>query len=186
MAGVKGRSGGHNAKTVKELELTGGFRSARHGGIVSPDPPPGAPEPPKPFPGSLEAEASAEWDRMIGRLTLSKAISKVDDAAVYQYCCLFAETEMLVEEKAEAKVAVDTLLASQGDIEKADLLPFFIELGKMKKLAAGYDSKLRSSRLAIFRALAEFGLTPASRGRVKVAQDDEPADPFAEFDGPPQ
>jgi P27 family predicted phage terminase small subunit len=185
MPGVKGRSGGHNAKTASELALTGGFKKSRHEGLVSPEPPSGTPMLPRPFPEELAREASAEWDRMIGRLDASKTISPVDDGALYQYCCLFAETEILVEEKAEARVAVDTLLASQGDLEKSDLLPFFIELGKMKKLAAGYDSKLRSSRMALMRLLTEFGLTPASRGRVKMRAE-APKDEWSEFDSPAQ
>jgi len=179
MAGVKGRSGGRNAKTVTEHALNGTFDKARHGETVNPTPPSGMPRPPKP----LDGDARSEWDRMLTRLQLSRTLSVVDDGMLYQHCRLFAETEELVEEKAEARAAVDRLLESQGDVDKGDLLAFFQELGKMQKLAASYDSKLRSNRMALRVSYVEFGLTPASRGRVKVADTQPDDDPFAEFDG---
>ena len=179
MPGIKGqRSGGHNAKTVEELRLSGGVRKGRHAEIVNPQPPQGLPVSPK----VLTGDALAEWDRMIHRLQVSRTISVVDDGMLYQHCRLFAETEQLVEEKAEARGAVDRLLESQGDIEAADLLSFFQEVGKMTKLAASYDSKLRSNRMALRVSYVEFGLTPASRGRVKVADKPDETDPFAEFE----
>jgi hypothetical protein len=181
MAGRKGRSGGGLAKTVEEHRLEGTYRATRHKDIVNPKPPKGLPV----KPNTLAGAASDEWDRMIVRLSLSKTISLVDDGVIYQHVLLFAETEQLVIEKAEARAAVERLLESQGDVEKSDLLPFFQEVGKMMKLSAGYDSKLRSNRVALIHALAEFGLTPVSRGRVKVASADEGAlDPFAQFDVP--
>lgn len=178
MAGVAGRSGGRNAKTVSEHRLSGTTKPSRHADVVNPSPPVGVPVSPK----VLTGDALAEWDRMITRLQLSRTMSKVDDGMLYQHCRLFAETEQLVEEKAEAREAVDTLLDSQGDIGKDDLLAFFQEVGKMTKLAASYDSKLRSNRMALRVSYVEFGLTPASRGRVKVAEKPDALDPFAEFD----
>ena len=64
MAGVKGRSGGQNAKTVEDHKLGGTFRGHRHAGVINPDPPKGVPQPPK----ALSGDAAAEWDRMITRL----------------------------------------------------------------------------------------------------------------------
>ena len=179
MPGVAGRSGGRGAKTTGEHRLAGTFRKDRHGQTVNPDPPKGDPVPPK----ALTGDAMAEWGRMVERLRLSRTLSSVDDGMLYQHCQMFAETEQLVVEKAEARVAVDVLQDSQGDIDKDDLLAFFVELGKMKKLAASYDSKLRSNRMALRVSYVEFGLTPASRGRVKVADKPDESDPFAEFDG---
>src|SRR6185436_20366349 len=95
MAGVKGRSGGHNAKTIEELALAGTFRNDRHAGVRSPEPPMGVPEPPK----ALRGQARLEWDRMIGRLASSKTLSSVDDGALYQYCQLFSETEAITTTK---------------------------------------------------------------------------------------
>jgi len=180
VAGVKGRSGGQNAKTVADHALSGTFRKTRHKAIVNPDPPKGVPVSPK----VLAGDALAEWKRMITRLQASRTLSVVDDGMLYQHCRLFAETEELVEEKAEARAAVDRLLESQGDVEKDDLLAFFQEVGKMQKLAASYDSKLRSNRMALRVSYVEFGLTPASRGRVKVADTPGDDDPFAEFEQP--
>ena len=91
MAGVKGRSGGRNAKTVEQHRLEGTYDPSRHAGFENPEPPKGTPESPKP----LQGDAKDEWDRMIRRLDASKTLSVVDDAALFQYCQLFAETEAL-------------------------------------------------------------------------------------------
>jgi phage terminase small subunit len=163
MAGI---SAGRRPLSPAIHRLKGTHQPTRHSGFSVPEPPPGRPEAPLP----LEGLALAEWDRMVTRLEESGAASKVDDAAVYQYAQLFAETEQAVAEKAEARAAVDRLLESQGDVEKDDLLAFFQELGKMQKLAAGYDNKIRQGRMAIRQYLVEFGLTPAARSRVKLPE----------------
>lgn len=163
MAG-NGASGGRNALSPSAHVVAGTFRADRHGEFTTPEPPKGIPEPPKP----LDGDALEEWGRMVIRLQHTNVLSIVDDAAVYQYCQLFAEAESLVAEKAEARAAVDRLIESQGDVDKSDLLAFFQEVGKMQKLAASYDGKITSKRSTIRQYLVEFGLTPAARSRVKL------------------
>lgn len=163
MAGT-GASGGRNAKPTRAHVVSGTFRGDRHADHDTPDPPKGDPVPPR----ELSAVGQAEWAGMVESLRLSRTLSPVDGHALYQYCCLVAEAEELVAEKAEARAAVNTLLASQGDVEKEDLLAFFQELGKMTKLASSYDGKITSKRSTIRQYLVEFGLTPAARSRVKI------------------
>lgn len=183
MAGVKGRSGGHNKKTRQALEQDGTFRSDRHGDHISPEPPTGIPVPPRPLP----AEAQAEWDRMIVRLEQSKTLSVVDDGALYQYCQLFAETEAIAvtqeEVAAAARVMQENFDRQEGDdLTFEDLLNAAREIAKLRSLEASYITKVRQGRMALRMFLGEFGLTPASRGRVKLPdKPDEKADPFTAF-----
>lgn len=163
-----GASGGRNALSPSIHALRGTERADRHDGYSVPEPPVGTPEPPK----ALETDAAAEWDRMIGRLELSGSLSKADDAALYQYCQMFSETERLSVKQAEVDQAVQRLeeSAADADLEVKDRMALYLEIGKMRQLEAGYDNKIRQGRMALRQWLVEFGLTPAARGRVKLPQ----------------
>jgi P27 family predicted phage terminase small subunit len=180
MAGVKGqKSGGHNKKTRKELELAGTYRKDRHEHLP-PDVPEGIPTPPRP----LDGEALEEWQRMITRLTSTGALSAVDDAVLYQYCQLFAETEGIALAQAETAATVKILqenLDGLAELTFADLMAAAQEITKLRKLEAGYITKVRQGRMALRMLLTEFGLTPASRGRVKVPEKTQDADEFTAF-----
>ena len=67
--------------------------------------PKGRPEPPKP----LEGDALDEWTRMVERLELTGALSKVDDAAIYRYAKLFAQTEAIEVLQEQAQSTLDVL-----------------------------------------------------------------------------
>lgn len=169
MAGVKGqRSGGQNAKTVQQHRLEGTYQRVRHAGIRNPEPPPGEPVPPQ----QLSGEAKAEWGRMIERLRQCQTLSVVDDAALYRYCVLHARAHRL--ELACAKLAspfVQDVFVDGAGVEhvKDKVHPGFAAIRT-------YDQTLRAY-------LVEFGLTPASRGRVKLPDKPKAQDPFCEFDG---
>ena len=178
MAGVKGRSGGQNAKSRAQHKLEGTYQPCRHGGFTNPDPPLGVPEQPV----LLEGEALAEWDRMLTRLTRNKSLSVVDDAALFQYCRLFAETEALADARERTTAGIQVLEETLKDRQADDLVPVCQELTKLRKLESQYANQIRQGRLAVMRFLAEFGLTPASRGRVTLPEQ-EPEDEFAQFDG---
>lgn len=169
MAGVKGRSGGHNAKTQEQHRLEGTGRKDRHTGYRNPEPATGMPA----KPDRLTGEAAAEWDRMVGRLEQCKTLAVVDDAILVEYCELHALTHRL-----------------QGEIDELPAL--FFE--KTSVDGAGVEhvepkvhpgvGQLRQARMAKRTLLVEFGLTPASRGRVKIPEQPGEPDPFAEFDKP--
>jgi len=182
MAGVKGRSGGHNAKTVKALGLSGTFRKHRHAEIKNPDPPLGIPQPPK----KLDGDAKKEWTRMLERLNLSRTLSTVDDGALYQYCRLFAETESIAETRDGILATIALLEQRLGEIELSNegYVVTLQELSKLRHLEAGALTRVRMGRMALRAYLVEFGLTPASRGRVKVASGDHKQDDdgFADLD----
>ncbi len=160
-------SGGRNKKTSQLHVLAGTFRGDRHGDAVAPEPPKGKPEPPKP----LDGDALEEWDRMIGRMESSGTLSKVDDAALYQHCRLFAETEQIERTQAETSETVRILQENfdgKDDLSFENMLAVAQEITKLKKLEASYISQVRQGRMAIRQYLVEFGMTPAARSRVKL------------------
>jgi P27 family predicted phage terminase small subunit len=179
MPGVKGqRSGGHNAKTQQAHGLAGTTRKDRHSGYCNPDPPKGRPEAPK----ELSGEALSEWNRMIVRLETAGTLATVDDAVIYQYCRLFAETEQAAVSREESAASVDLLEDNLSDLKGSDLVQCFQEISKMRQLEARYTSQIRQGRMSLRAYLVEMGMTPASRGRVKLPEH-KPVDPFDEFDG---
>lgn len=171
MAGNQ-NSGGHNRKATHLHVLDGTFRKDRHGETETPDPPLGIPQPPK----KLTGEAKSEWDRMIARLTTSKAISIVDDGALYQYCRLFAETEAVAQDYTDTRDLSNTLKKAVTKLDGAELVAAIGEIVKLRQLLAKQTTQARQQRMAIRQYLVEFGLTPSSRGRVKIATR-KPADP---------
>ena len=159
MAGVKGqRSGGHNAKPVALHRLQGTFRKHRHSGHTTAEPPLGHP----PKPAGLTGEAAEEWGRMLARLVSSQTLSAVDDGVLARYCKLHARAERLEAALADEppffdKVSVDG--AGQEHVER--------------KVHPGF-AQCRQYDLALRVYLVEFGLTPASRGRVTLPRDGPP------------
>lgn len=169
MAGNK-NSGGHNRIGAQLHILSGTFRRDRHLGQDSPDPPKGTPAPPKPLVG----EAKAEWTRMVTRLEESRTLSMVDDAALYQYVQLFAETEQIkVDNIATRKLSTDLKKAVQA-LEGEMLVEAIGEIVKLQQLLAKQTVQLRQGHMAIRQYLVEFGMTPSARGRVKVSR--QPSD----------
>lgn len=179
MPGVKGqRSGGHNAKTAQQHRLEGTFQRVRHAGTSGPDVVSGIPVPSKP----LEGEAAEEWDRMIVYLTRSGTLSANDGAILYQYCRVFAETEGHAQRQSENAGSIDIMEENLSGLEGADLVAAFQEITKLSQNEFRYCNLILKGRMAQRQLLGELGLTPSSRGRVKVP-DKQEADPFSEFDG---
>lgn len=181
-------SGGRNRKSHRAHKLAGTGRKDR--GTVTtpasadaPDPPAGRP----PIPIGLIGPALEEWTRMVNRLEAAKTLSKVDDAALYQYCTLFAETEAIVVAHRTSVALVVKLEAAIDKLPPAAyelLVEAIAQIVQLKKLEAKYPSLLRAGHMAIRQYLVELGMTPAARSRVKVPDAPAPADPFAEFDAP--
>lgn len=170
-------SGGRNRKSEAQHKLQGTYQKVRHAGVKTPEAPAGVPEPPQP----LDGLAAEEWARMIGRLQLVGSLSVVDDAAVYQYCRLWAETESAMADLETARGSAAILEENIRGLEGADLVAVFQELGKLRHDIKGYVTTLRQGRMALRQYLVEFGMTPSARSRVKLPEKPE-ADPFAEFE----
>jgi P27 family predicted phage terminase small subunit len=171
------QSGGNRQKTRRQHELDGTFRKDRHAELSSPEPPSGRPD----TPSELCSVGQAEWDRMMTRLEESQSLFRVDDAAIYQYCRLYAETESVAEHKATLEASVARLEENLPDFKGEDFVKLVMELGQMMKLIAKCTDQARSGRMAIRQYLVEFGLTPSSRGRIKLPAKKESADEFTAF-----
>lgn len=170
MAGVKGRSGGRNAKSTQSHVIQGTFRKDRHGDGDTIDPPKGTPEPPK----KLTGDAKAEWDRMVARLRETGALSMVDDAALYQYAHLFADTELLKADALKLRKIRDKLLLLARKLNGIELVDAMDKIVSLSKLVDNSPLKLRQQRMAIRMYLVEFGMTPAARTRVKLPKGSKP------------
>lgn len=187
-------SGGRNKKSQAEHALAGTGRkdrgtSSTSPAVIVPDPPKGRPTPPS----GLRGHALAEWLRMVDRLEQNKTLSLVDDAALYQYCCLFAETEGITDKRRTTAALVKTLqaaiarlvaVAADRDPEAAliDVTAASVAIATLEGQDVKRTTQLRQGHMALRQYLVEFGMTPAARSRVKVPDTPDATDPFAEFD----
>ena len=124
---------------------------------------------------------------MVSRLEAAKTLSIVDDAALFQYCCLFAETEAIGVAHRTNVALVDKLQAAIDKLRDGEQIVRAIEsIVQLKKLEVKSTAQLRQGHMAVRQYLVELGMTPAARSRVKVPDNTpaEPTDPFAEFDSP--
>lgn len=172
-------SGGRNRKSASAHKLQGTYQKVRHAGVKTPEAPPGVPKPPK----DLEGDALAEWRRMVDRLSAVGSLSAVDDAALYQYARLFAETEAIAVTQVETAATIALLEENLHGEDRQDLLAVCQEITKLKQLESRYTTQIRQGRMAIRQFLVEFGMTPSARTRVRLPEKPE-QDPFDEFDGP--
>ena len=163
MAG-NANSGGRNKLSTQAHIVKGTFQPCRHGDHSAPEPPKGRPELPEP----LEGRGLAEWERMVARLEQSGTLSRVDDAAIYQYARLYAETEQIAEDREHLEAAIQRLEENLGDFEGEDFIRLAQEITQQRKLAAKCTDQMRSGRMGIRQWLVEFGMTPAARSRVKL------------------
>lgn len=178
MPGVKGRSGGRNAKSKELHILHGDFRPDRHGDLEFIDPPKGTP----PVPKGISGLAKAEWERMVTRLETAGTLSIVDDAAIYQYAQLFAETESIKEDHAQLRKLSRDLKATVKKLDGDELVEAIGKIVILHQLAQKQTTQLRQGHMAIRTYLVEFGMTPSARNRVKVPKAAAPpANPLDKF-----
>jgi P27 family predicted phage terminase small subunit len=164
MAGVKGRSGGSNAKTREQLEREGTFDPSRHAGIDNPLPVPGLPKPP----GKLGKLARKEWKRMVELLDENRTLSREIASAMYQYCQLFEESEHIATQRIDRRQTIERLEATLPQLAGEILVQAIGDITKMAQLDAKDATQIRQYRLALRTYLVEFGLTPVARSRVKM------------------
>lgn len=192
-------SGGRNRKSARQHRLEGTYQKTRHAAAATDAPPDRRPT----RPSKLRGQALAEWNRMVLRLEVTHTLATVDDAALYQYCCLFAETEGIIVAKRENAALAKTLLKAVAEmhaqlnriaaadratesttiVDVGDLTAVVAQITALKKLDQKATTQLRQGHIAIRSYLVEFGMTPAARSRVKTPPP-EATDPFAEFDDP--
>ena len=123
-----------------------------------PTPPPGGPA----CPEWLNAEAKAEWARLVPDLETMGLLSRLDRPALAAYCQAWSRWV-----QAEAQVA------KYGTIVKSPVKGFPM---KSPYLTVA-DQALETMR----KLMVEFGLTPSSRSRIRVLRDGDGADDLDRF-----
>ncbi|AWM34190.1 phage terminase small subunit P27 family [Hymenobacter nivis] len=116
-------------------------------------------------PAWLSDKARQYWAE-IGAVLLDMKLCTVADGPALQ---LLTET---LAEWAEARQAVHT----KGLVYETKMVTGDIMQRPVPEVAIASDAMKRSLRM-----LAEFGLTPASRGKVSALGDDDGLDPFAQM-----
>jgi P27 family predicted phage terminase small subunit len=179
-------AGSNARKSRAHHERAGTYRKDRHEAVQNPEPPPGRPAAPPVALGEVE---QGEWERMLVRLEQSQSLSVVDDGAIYQYCRLYGETEAIADQQDEAKAGLRVLEENldvkpenpEERLSPADIVQLFGQIVMLRKLISKCTDQLRQGRMALRQYLVEFGLTPASRGRVKLPAKQEAIDEFTAF-----
>lgn len=103
-------------------------------------------------PAYLNAEAKREWRRMGGRLYNIGLVTEIDETALAAYCAAWARW-----------VEAERQLQKFGTVIKmgTTLIP------------SPYLSVANKAMAQMVKLLAEFGMTPSSRSRVKVEAEAE-------------
>jgi phage terminase small subunit len=158
------RNSGRRRKDSNLHLLAGTYRPDRHTDRQTPDPPSGQPD----KRATLIGEAAAEWDRMVRRLEIMQTLTTVDDAALEQYCLLYAETDRLRTEDVRLMTLSKTLKRALKKLEGADLVEAVGKIVAIEQLHARVLQQLRQGHMAIRQYLVEFGMTPSARTRVKA------------------
>lgn len=158
-------SGGGNRLSPEEHRLRGTYKPSLHGSFETPKAPRGLPEPP----GKLTGPARKEWDRICACLEKLQTLSTVDASAIYQHCLLVGDTEQLRKDREKNLELVNQLRRVVVErLQGEQLTEAMFQLVKLQSLIGRQAVQLRQQALAIRQYLMEFGLTPASRSRVKV------------------
>jgi len=168
------------SKSIDQLKRDGGYRNTRHRDQRSPTPPSGRPV----KPDSLDDATSAAWDAIVDALDAMAVLHTVDGLAIYQYAKLYGETEGISTQQARYRATVDTLESTLGGLTGGDLAQAIQQIAGLAKLDSKCTDQLRNGRVALRLYLTEFGLTPASRNRIRLPeQQPDAADPFLALAG---
>ena len=158
-------SGGRNKKAAHIHLVNGTFRPDRHDPADDVQAPPGAPV----APDGLKGDALAEWHRMVERMVRANTISAIDDAALYQYVELFAETEAIKSDHGRLRKMSADLMKLARKLEGQELVETVTKILGLEGAIARQTQQLRQGHMALRQYLVEFGMTPAARSRVRPA-----------------
>jgi phage terminase small subunit len=168
---------GTRVKTRAQHELDGTFRKDKHGDLRNPEPEAGRPNPP----AELDSDEQREWDRFMWAFEDMGMLHKVDLFAVFQCVKLWVEIERVGEQQSEARAGLRVLESNLSDIQAEDKVQLFSEIVNLHKIVSKCTDQLRAGRMAMRQYLVEFGLTPASRGRIKLTNKAEVVDELTEM-----
>lgn len=157
-------SGGRNAKPTA-IKLLQGNPGKRPINTEEPKPQEGEPEKPKGMPHA----ASREWDFIVPQLRLLGVLTIIDGKALMQYCDAYAHVEMARKEiKKHGLLIEEAIISGEG---------FFV--GTKYKANPAVNIYATFSKI-MNSYLQQFGLTPASRSKLKIEKP-KPADEMENF-----
>ena len=158
MAGVKGRSGGMNRKSIQEHKLDGTYRNSRHSGIIQDEPMKVDPE------NCINDNYTVDKAKLFERFSTLLAdegltSGQIDSLFVSQVVDLYA-----------AYVETAGIYAREGVVAKVG-----------SKLAINLMMELQKEMRVL---LGEYALTPSTRAVKERTKDTDPyevSDPIADF-----
>jgi P27 family predicted phage terminase small subunit len=118
----------------------------------------------------LSKAAKAEWRRIVPELLSLGLVTELDRAALAAYCVAVAELEWATAELEKAgRIVTVAVYNRNGEVS-----------GHVQKPHPAV--RLQRDAFARVKAfLAEFGLTPSSRSRLKTPQPEPEADPMTDI-----
>jgi P27 family predicted phage terminase small subunit len=165
-------SGGHNRKSTKTKELEGNL-GKRALNRDEPKPEEGVPQ----IPIRLPAMARAHWNRLVPIVKKMKVLTVADGDALAAYCTVLMRWEL-----ATAAIEKYGIILATPDYLVDPLTPGPAIPTGVVTLAINQAVRIQSDAIRQMRAFEnEFGLTPASRGKLHVTPDGGGADPLDDF-----
>lgn len=122
------------------------------------------------MPADLPELAQAEWKSIVPDLMKMGVLSKIDGKALAAYCYAFARWIQAEQEVADLGILVEEPIVSR---ETGEIVGY-----KIKKNPA--IPIVNEALRAMKSFLIEFGLSPASRSRLKIEKQ-KPADPLEAY-----
>lgn len=139
------------------LKMLAGNPGKRKLNDQEPKPKGGEPE----MPDTLNERAQKEWKRLVPMLLGMRTLTVADGLALGLICADIADLERINEAIEKSGYLIQ---ASLGGYKLNPLLPVQVVLHRR-----------------VTEGLREFGLTPASRSRVRTVAEERPVNAFAEF-----
>jgi len=110
-------------------------------------------------------------------------LSIIDGAALFQYVKLYGEIDDINALYTENKTLVARLRTAGHTLKGRRQTAALKAIERLERSIARYAVHLRQARAAIRQYLVEFGLTPASRARVRISPHAKGNGKLAEFRG---
>jgi P27 family predicted phage terminase small subunit len=126
-----------------------------------------------PMPSGLPLAAVQEWERIVPQLVASRVITRVDRAAITAYVLAW---QRLLDAEAEIQAHGILVPVLVEDTETGE----YINSGNYKKNPAVTVQNEAKRNVRAFAA--EFGMSPASRTKVKSEGPEQDADPLGFLD----
>lgn len=152
------RNSGRRHKPLALHKMHGTYRRHRHDVSRKGEPEPSGKMPA--CPGWLDADAAAEWERVVVELEQMGVVGALDYAVLVGYCQSFSQFKQAAE-----------MLARTGPLHKPK------EDGEIRRNPVVFI--LKDAREAMLKFARELGLSPSSRVSVSAAENDDDDDPLA-------